>query len=146
MNHALSRFFNVDLVVLLIAYLCVSRGETGAGVFAFCQGVLTDIFSGGFLGLFALIYLIVFFGIRIGSRPLDLLSSGGQVALVSLAFLLKGLLIIGFNDLFSLNGMFMFPDFLALLSSSVITGLVAPFLFSLLNYLDCFFVEGYEKS
>ncbi len=146
MSHFLSRLIDLDLIVLFIAYLFMSRGEKGAGVFAFCQGFLTDIFSGGFLGLFALLYLVVFLVIRIGSRPLDLLSSGGLVALVSVAVFLKGLFVIGLHHLFSLNIMFSFMDLLALISSSVITGLVAPFLFYLLNFLDGIFVEGYEAS
>ena len=63
MSCAFSRLLDVDFIVLFIAYLFVSRGETGAGVFAFCQGLLTDIFSGGFLGLFGLLYLGIFLGI-----------------------------------------------------------------------------------
>jgi hypothetical protein len=106
---------------------------------------LTDIFSGGFLGLFGLLYLVIFLGIRIGSRPVDLLSSGGQVALVSVSVLMKGVLVIGLHHLFSLNIIFTFMDFLALLSSSIVTGLVAPFLFGLLNFLDRIFVEGYDE-
>lgn len=146
MAYGMSRLLNVDFIVLFVAYLFVSRGETGAGIFAFCQGLLTDIFSGGFLGLFGLLYLVVFLGIRIGSRPIDLLSSGGQFALVSVAVLLKDLLMIGLHHLFSLNLVYSFSDFWASLSSALVTGILAPFLFGLLNYLDRYFVEGREES
>ena len=83
MNHIMPRYFDVDFVIIIIVYLAAFYGDTGAGIFAFGQGLLIDIFSGGMLGLFTLIYLIIFFGVRLSSNPLDILSPGVQIIIIS---------------------------------------------------------------
>ena len=121
-NHLLFRFLDVDLVVVIIAYLMVYYGETGTGIFAFGQGILIDIFSGGILGLFTLLYLIIFFSIKLGSRPLYLLSAGGQIIIVLLAVLL-------------------FSDILMFASSAIFSGLIAPIIFYFFNQTNRFLIE-----
>ena len=136
MNHVLLKMFDVDLIIIIIVYLLIYYGETGAGIFAFGQGLLIDIFSGGIPGLFTLLYLIIFLCIKLGSLPLDLLSTGGQVVIIFLAVLLKKVLMIIFLHLFSLDIAFSSSDFLLFVSSAVCSGLIAPFLFYLFNYLN----------
>jgi len=131
----------VDLVVVIIAYLMVYYGETGTGIFAFGQGILIDIFSGGILGLFTLLYLIIFFSIKLGSRPLYLLSAGGQIIIVLLAVLLKEILIISFSYLFSLEIVFSFSDILMFASSAIFSGLIAPIIFYFFNQTNRFLIE-----
>ena len=136
----------MDLVVVIIVYLLVCYGETGAGIFAFGQGLLIDIFSGGVLGLFTLIYLIIFLGVKLGSRPLNLLSVGGQIIIISLAILLKEGLVISFLHLFSLEIIFSFSDFLMFVSSAIFSGLIAPFLFYFFNQINRFIIEISRES
>ena len=88
MSHIMFKFFNVDLVIILIVYLLISYGEMGAGIFAFGQGLLIDIFSGGLLGLFTLLYLIIFLGMKLGSSSFNLLAVRGQIFIISLAVLI----------------------------------------------------------
>jgi rod shape-determining protein MreD len=132
------RYLDVDLVIIIFIYLFVFYGEKGAGVFAFGMGVLTDLFSGGFFGFYKLIYLILFLIIRFGSRPLDLSSIETQAIIVFSAVLLRGVLMITFLYLFSLRTIFTFSDFFAFILSAACTGLIAPFLFYLFNYLNRF--------
>jgi hypothetical protein len=66
-NSAYLYLFNLDLLTIMIAYLFLLYGGTIAATFAFGQGFLIDLFSGGLDGLFALLYLSVFGGIYLGS-------------------------------------------------------------------------------
>ncbi len=45
MNQIMYNYFDADLVTIMVAYLFVSYGKSGAGFFAFAQGFLIDIFS-----------------------------------------------------------------------------------------------------
>jgi rod shape-determining protein MreD len=139
-NQPVLKSIGVDIVIVLIVYLLMSYGDIGVGIFAFCQGLIIDIFSGGMLGLFALIYLIVFFGIRVASLPLDILSIGGQMAVISIAVLLKNILMVTFIHIFSMEIALSFSDLLFFIFSAVCSGLIAPFLFYLLNLLNRFSV------
>jgi rod shape-determining protein MreD len=132
-NYAVLRSINLDIVIILIVYLLTLYGDIGVGIFAFCQGLIIDIFSGGMLGLFALLYLIIFFVIRIGSRPMDIYSAGGQMAVISAAVLLKNILMLIFLYMFSMEIKFSLYHPLFFIYSAVCSGLIAPLIFYLLN-------------
>jgi rod shape-determining protein MreD len=139
-GNFLNRFtfspLDVDLVAITMAYLLVFYGPTGAGVFAFGLGLLTDIYSAAFSGVFTFLYLIIFLGINLGSRLLDLSSVLGQIIVISLAVLLKDVLFIGFLDLFSLETAITSSVFGRVALSAFCSGLIAPILFSFLNHLE----------
>lgn len=146
MSHIVLKFFNIDLVIVITVYLLFFYGEAGAGIFAFGQGLLIDIFSSGVLGLFALLYLIIFLCIKLGSYPFHLLSVRGQIIIISLAVLLKGILFITFLYLFSFEITFSISAFSAFTSSAISTGVIAPLLFYLFNHLKHYFIGVYEET
>lgn len=146
MSHIMFRFMNVDLVIIIIVYLLISYGEIGAGIFAFGQGLLIDIFSSGLLGLFALLYLIIFLGMKLGSSSFDLTSVRGQIFIISLAVLLKEILFITLLHLFDIKISLSYPIFLTIVSSALCSGLVAPFIFHLFNYFSRLFKGAYEEE
>ena len=127
---------DVDLVAITMAYFLVFYGQNGAGAFAFGLGLLTDIYSAGFSGVFTFLYLIIFLGINLGSRLLDLSSVLGQIIVISLAVLLKDVLFIVFLDLFSLETTMTSAVFWRVALSAFCSGLIAPILFSFLNHLE----------
>ena len=136
MNEIAPRFFDIDLVIILTAALLVGSGSAGAAVFAFGQGMLIDLFSAGFLGLFALLYTISFLCLELGSRFFDLRSAQGQVILVGLAVLLKELFLAGLLDAFAFEVVLSAAVFLWFGASVFFTGLIAPFIFRILNDLQ----------
>jgi rod shape-determining protein MreD len=140
-NHAILKLIDFDIVIVLTVYLLMYYKEMRVGIFAFGQGLIIDIFSGGMLGLFALIYLIVFFGIRVASRPLDIYSIVGQTAVIFIAVLLKSILMILFIYMFSMEIALSFFDFLIFIFSAIGSGLLAPFIFYLLNLLNRFSIS-----
>jgi hypothetical protein len=117
---------DIDLVSILIGCLLATSGNIGAAVFAMGQGVLTDIFSAGWPGLSALLYMIVFFSIQLGSRFFDLHSSRGLLILVFLAVCVKGLLFAGILYTLSPRWTFLQYPFPALGVSALATALLAP--------------------
>jgi len=141
-GHIVPRYFNVDLIIILLIYIFAFYSEKGAGIFAFGMGMLMDLFSGVLFGFYTLIYLSVFLAVRFGSKPLDLTSTGTQMIAVSLAVLLKGILMLAFLHLFSLRTVFLLTDYLMIIFSIMISGLIAPFLFYLFNYLNRFMIES----
>jgi len=140
-NHAILKLIDVDIVIVLIVYLLMFYREMGVGIFAFGQGLIIDIFSGGILGLFALLYLIVFFGIRIFSRSLDIYSLVGQMAVIYIAVLLKNILMVLFIYIFSMEIALSFFDFLVFIFSAICSGLISPIIFYLLNLLNRFSIS-----
>jgi hypothetical protein len=113
---------DIDLVSILIACLLAANGNIGAALFAMGQGVLIDIFSAGWPGLSALLYMVVFFSILLGSRFFDLYSSRGLLILVFLTVCVKGLLFTGLVYALSPRP----TAFLALGVSALSTALLAP--------------------
>jgi rod shape-determining protein MreD len=119
------RIVNVDLILVFSAFLSVFYGEIRAGLFAYTQGLLMDILSGGVLGLHALIYLLVFTGLKLGARLFDLQSAHGQFIVVTLAVLVKGMISVAFLYAFSLKVVFSSSQILTMLTSAGCSGLAA---------------------
>lgn len=145
-NYIKLSLFDVDLVIIIMTYLLVVYGEIGAGIFALSQGILIDIFSGGLLGLFTLLYLTVFLGMNLGSRLFDLRSARGQVIVISLAVLLKGILLISLLNIFSLERHLSSSVLWVFAASALCSGLIGPFVFYLFNHLKYFFTKGIREA
>jgi len=129
---------DIDVIIIFIVYLLSYRSETGAGIFAFGQGLLTDIFAGGIWGFHTMLYLMVFLFIRLLSRSFDLLSTFGQVALISMTVLVKGLLMVPLEHLFSLDITVTSSDILLFILSALCSGVIASPVFYLLDSLGRF--------
>jgi len=135
-NEIVPVFFDIDLVVVFTACLLMGSGSAGAAVFAFGQGMITDVLSAGFLGLFALIYLVAYLCLELGARFFDLRSAQGQVILVGLVIFLKQLLLVGLLDVFAFEVVFSAPLFFWFGASALFTGLIAPLIFSIFKWLQ----------
>ena len=96
-------YFDVDLVAVTMAYLVAWYGDSWPAAFALAMGLVIDILSAVPVGLFSVIYLILFAGIRIGDALFDLQTVRGLMIVVSLAVLLKKFLFIGFLHLYELG-------------------------------------------
>jgi len=145
LDRLVSGYIDIEVVIIIIVYLMAYRNETGAGIFALGQGLLTDIFSGGIWGFHAMLYLIIFLFIRLLSRSFDLLSTFGQVTLISMAFLVKGLLMVPMLYLFSMHISISSSDFLLFILSALCSGLIASPVFYLLNSLGRFISSSREE-
>lgn len=145
-SHIGLNLLDVDLVIIIITYLLAIEAETGAGIFALSQGLMIDIFSGGPLGLFTLLYLTLFLGIDLGSRFLDLYSAKGQIFIISLAVLLKGILLISFLYIFSLEIQVSSSVILAFVTSAVCSGLIGSVVLYVLCYLNTLIAGGAEGA
>lgn len=128
-------YFDVDLVVVSVAYLVTWHGDSWAGAFALAMGLLIDVLSAAPLGLFSVIYLGLFLGIRLGDALVDLHSVKGQVIVVSIAVLIKKLLFIAFLSLLTLEVTVDGSVLFAFFCSAVFTALAAPGIFFLFDAL-----------
>ncbi len=112
-------------------------------MFAIAQGFFVDLYSGGMHGLFSVLYLSVFCGIRAGSRFLNLHTPGGQVVTVWLVTLVKDLffmlLVYAFSRSVYFSGAFLWN----ITGQLVVTGLFAPPVFFLLDRLKASVIEGF---
>jgi len=146
MNLAGVDVFDLDLFAIIIAYLFLSYGQAPAASFAFGQGLLIDLLSGGIHGLFTFIYLSVFGCIYLGSQLFNLEYPKGQILLISSVVLLKKILLLLVLSTFS-REIFFPRSFLSVsVASAICTGLLAAILFYLFNVLRGFFMRGGEKS
>ncbi|MEW6668259.1 MAG: hypothetical protein AB1512_23855 [Thermodesulfobacteriota bacterium] len=129
MNRIGLETLDIDLVAILIACLLGIRGKPAAVVFAMGQGILMDIFSAGWPGLFWLLYMAVFFTTNMGGRFFDPYSVRGLFLLVSIAVFLKDLLLMGMLHTFSLQIGSLSSALLGIGVSAFCTGLLAPAVF-----------------
>ena len=127
--------FDLDLLTLLTVYLFLSFGRMQAGAFALGQGFLIDIFSSGLHGLFAFLYLCVFWGIYLGSLFFNLQTAKGQIIIVTLVVFLKNIVFLTVLSLFSDSIVFS-KSFLSASAVSIIgTGMITPIFVNLFNRL-----------
>jgi ACR3 family arsenite efflux pump ArsB len=112
-------------------------------VFAFGQGILIDLFSGGLHGLFTFLYLCVFGGVYLGSQFFNLQHPRGQMIIVALAVLLKKVMFFMMLTVFYHRLAFS-KDFLWVSGFLVMgTGLISPILFYL---FDCLRADSLEDT
>lgn len=134
----LFRIIDIDLIIIFTTLLVVSYGEIRVGLFTYAQGLLIDMLSGGVLGLHALIYLLVYAGIKLGSHLFDLQSSRGQFITVGLAVLLKGIISVAILYIFSWKAGISNAQLLSIPTSAICSGLMAYFI----SYFLFHFEEG----
>ena len=127
--------FDLDLLTILTAYLFLSFGRIQAGAFALGQGLLIDIFSSGLNGLFAFVYLSVFWGIYLGSLFFNLQTAKGQIIIVTLVVFLKNIVFLTVLSLFSDSIVFSKSFLSASVISIIGTGLITPIFFTFFNRL-----------
>jgi len=135
MNLLGSDLFDLDLIIVLTAYLALSYSNLAVALFAFGQGFVMDLFSAGLNGLFASIYLVVFCAIYFGGRLFDIEGLQGQVMVVSLSVLLKKIVFIIFQIIFSARVPLSTPFLIMALLSALGTGIIAPLFFRFLDSL-----------
>lgn len=134
---------DLDLLTIIIAYLFLFYGQTATVMFAFGQGILIDLFSGGLHGLFTFLYLCVFGGVYLGSQFFNLQHPRGQMIIVALAVLLKKVMFFMMLTVFYHRLAFS-KDFLWVSGVLVMgTGLISPILFYL---FDCLRADSLEDT
>lgn len=79
----ISRCLDFSFLAILTAYLFLIYGSTAAGGFALGQGLLIDIFSSGYNGLFTSVYFGVFGAIYVASIFFNVQEIKGQMIIVS---------------------------------------------------------------
>ena len=134
---------DLDLLTIIIAYLFLFYGQTATVMFAFGQGILIDLLSGGLHGLFTFLYLCVFGGVYLGSQFFNLQHPRGQMIIVALAVLLKKVMFFMMLTVFYHRLAFS-KDFLLVSGFLVVgTGLISPILFYL---FDCLRADSLEDT
>jgi rod shape-determining protein MreD len=134
---------DLDFLTIIIAYLFLFYGQTATAMFAFGQGILIDLFSGGLHGLFTFLYLCVFGGVYLGSQCFNLQHPRGQMIIVALAVLLKKGMFFMMLTVFYHRLAFS-KDFLWVSGFLVMgTGLISPILFYL---FDCLRADSLEDT
>ncbi len=134
---------DLDLLAIIIAYLFLFYGQTATVIFAFGQGILIDLLSGGLHGLFTFLYLCVFGGVYLGSQFFNLQHPRGQMIIVALAVLLKKVIFFLMLTVFYHRLAFS-KDFLLVSGFLVVgTGLISPILFYL---FDCLRADSLEDT
>jgi len=132
----LQGYFDVSLVVITIAYFMTWHGDYWAGSFALFMGLLMDVLSAAPLGLFSVIYVLVFLGVKAGDALFDLQAFKGQTIVVFLAVLLKKFLFLGFLQLLDLEFTLGAAIIFGMICSAFFTAVAAPAVFFFYDALD----------
>lgn len=116
--------------------MLATHSELSGAVFMFCMGFLTDIISGGILGLFTFLYTLVYMAVIIISHPVDVLSSGGRTAIIFIAVVIKNLLMAALLTIFSLGSVFHLKGLTGVILSGFFTCVISLFIFYFFNRFD----------
>jgi rod shape-determining protein MreD len=122
-----------DIVLVLTIFFGIQFPLCSGAVFVFCLGCLVEVFSGVNTGLYPIIYLSVFIGIRSLEKFFDFARSINLFLLTASALILKF-----FFLLFCFNFIYEFKHFAILepfLQESAYTLLVFPAVFPMLRRL-----------
>jgi rod shape-determining protein MreD len=141
-----SYLLDPDLIAILIAYVFLTYGSNPTGVFAFSQGLMYDLFSGGLHGLSTSLCLIVFGGIYLGCISFDLNNPKGQFIIVFVTMMVKKIAFLVLLTLFSQEAFSLKYMLFPLVGSIVITALIAPVVFHLLDRVKPFFMGGEQNA
>jgi rod shape-determining protein MreD len=127
--------FEIDLITIILAYLFLYLGSIPAVIFAFSQGFLIDVFSGGIQGLFAFIYLIALGGIFAGCLFFNLQEKQGCTIIILLAVLLERIAFLILLNVFVPDVVITKASLGFFLATALLTGFLAPPVFYLLDRL-----------
>jgi rod shape-determining protein MreD len=126
---------DLDIIVILTGYIFLFYGSANTALFAFGQGFVIDIFSGGPQGIFAFTYFSIYLIFFIGSRLFNINEPKGQFFLVFMAVGYKkiflGLIFWASSSYFDLSVSVIWLSAL----SALITALAAPIVFLIFNNL-----------
>lgn len=126
-------WLDIDLIPVFLMYLIIKNQNFEAGCLAFFMGILTDIFAPCQLGLFAFIYSAILFGINLFRRFLDFNNIKASILLVAIFLLAKWSFLLIVVRPFPLGQFILSPSFFLGSVSILITSMITPFLFYLLN-------------
>jgi rod shape-determining protein MreD len=130
-------YLKPDLMILLVIFLGISFPPLpGAFLVLFC-GLLYDTFSGGSLGLFAFVYLCIFFSLKVLAKILIL---GGtlifRVILVAVLISLQAILLTSLPLILGIASHLAWPPLIWFLAQMLITCAAIWPLFHLFRRVD----------
>ncbi len=128
-----------------MTYLFLFFGQTYAGIFALSQGFLMDLFSGGFNGLYTLLYIFILGGLQAATLFINLYHSTSQIVLIAMAILIKKILFVIILTAFSKEIVFATSFFWISVMSAILTGLLCPIVFYFLNLLRDYLRETLDS-
>jgi cell shape-determining protein MreD len=130
-------FLKPDLMVVLVIFLGISFPLFSGAVLVLSCGLLYDTFSGGPLGFFALVYLCLYFGLRLLAKFLILgRTIYFRIILVGVLMGVQTLLLILLPPALGIIGRFSWPRAGWVLPQVLVTCLVSWPLFSLFRRVD----------
>ncbi len=91
---AVPAMFKPDLLLILVIYIGLSESLVRGAALTYLLGTLHDVFAGAYLGLYGLVFLVLFLAARGAMRWFDTENSPLLLALVFFGTIFKGLLVI----------------------------------------------------
>jgi rod shape-determining protein MreD len=86
--------YKPDLILILVAWASLRMSFSVAAVFAFSAGILVDLLSGSPMGLFAIIYCLIFLAYGYCHATLHLESLAAQAVVILFFTLASGALVL----------------------------------------------------
>ena len=127
------KWLDIDLIPIFLVYLIANDQNVKALCLAFFMGLLTDIFSSCPVGLFALTYSTILVGINSCRQFLDFTNIKTSVLLVAVFLVAKWCLVLVAVSIFPLGQSLPSIRVMQVVVSALITGLITPLIFYLLN-------------
>lgn len=131
-----------DVILIMVFYLGFGNASLEGVLTTFVLGYLTDVFSGGIIGLSSFTLLLVFIITTKLSKIITLNSMLIKVGGTIFISIIKGIL-----TYISLRFLNQEIPFYIIFPIAVSTGIVSPFVFALINKIELYFIpyKGEDK-
>jgi rod shape-determining protein MreD len=126
-------WLDIDLIPIVLIYLLGKDQVLRAGFLAFCAGILTDILSPAQLGLFALAYSAITLGLNSFRCFFNFTNIKTSMLFVAMYLLTKWAFVLVMLRLFTTRNLMPSTSFISVFLSVLITCLLAPLLFYLMD-------------
>ncbi|OGQ99837.1 MAG: rod shape-determining protein MreD [Deltaproteobacteria bacterium RIFOXYD12_FULL_55_16] len=144
--HFLPEWFGrPNLLFLFIVFLGTSLDIYKGAVLALLFGLIMDIFSGVFLGLHPVIFLVLFFVLQILSRRLAINESIHQIPLVALSYLFTASSIFIFTSVLTPENRLYWAWGNEILQGLILSVICIPF-FNFFHWLTTVFDSNSKKA
>lgn len=120
----LPAFLKPDMLLILVIYISLSEPLLRGALLTYFLGILHDVFAGAYLGLYGLVFLILFIACRTAMRWFDTENAPLLLALVFFGTILKGFLVLFALGLFADAGN-VWPLIIRIIPTQALASLVA---------------------
>ena len=132
-NFPIFEYIDVDVLLIIISYFVLTGSYRAAFIYSWIFGSFMDALCSGPYGIFTLLYVMLFFSLRITLVYFQTEHKIGQFFFLFSASIIKYLFLLMLFNLFTFHGNIFISRAISMFSSTLATAMIAPFFIDFLH-------------